>query len=159
MFYSSPIGAIHLFSAILALALGTLVLIYPKGTRFHRQIGYGYFISMLVLNLTAFGIYRLFGGFGLFHVAAIVSLTSTVLGMIPALRRKPAQTWILHHFAWMYWSVMGLYAAFASEVLTRVPETPFFGMVGIATGIIMVIAGIVWGRKKKQWASQFGVSA
>ena len=36
------------------------------------------------------------------------------------------------HFSFMYWSVRGLYAAFAAEVLTRIPEANFFGMVGIS---------------------------
>mgnify|MGYP006270489875 CR=1 FL=1 len=32
----------------------------------------------------------------------------------------------------MYWSVVGLYAAFAAEILTRIPDTPFLNMVGLA---------------------------
>ena len=31
----------------------------------------------------------------------------------------------MYHFTFMYFSVIGLYAAFASEILTRIPE-PFF---------------------------------
>ncbi len=55
-------GLIHLISSIVALATGTLVLFMKKGTIRHKQIGYGYVISMGLLILTAFMIYRLFNG-------------------------------------------------------------------------------------------------
>lgn len=55
----------------------------------------------------------------------------------------------------MYWSVIGLYAAFAAEILTRIPKTPFFGMVGLATGVILLIGWIVLGRNKAKSAKVF----
>lgn len=97
---------------------------------------------MLVVNITAFLIYRLFGGFGVFHIAALVSLCTTIAGMVPVLWRKPEGGWLSLHLSFMYWSVMKLYAAFASEILTRVPDSPFFNMVSLATGLIMSIGGI-----------------
>jgi len=152
-FYHDYIGLIHLLSATVALITGTWVLIDKKGTNRHKKIGYIYFVNILILNITAFMIYRLFGGFGIFHIAAIVSLATTLAGMVPVFT-KP-KNWVSYHFSFMYWSVMGLYAAFASEVLTRVPESPFFGMVGIATGAIMITAGIVFHFKKDKWTNEF----
>lgn len=155
-FTHDTIGGVHLITALLSFVLGTMVLVTKKGTGFHKKTGYAYVIAMLLVNITAFMIYRLFGGFGLFHIAAIVSLASIILGMIPILRKKKKKDWRVHHFSWMYWSVIGLYAAFASEVLTRVPETPFFAMVGVATGVIMLGGSIIFRKNKDKWAKAFG---
>lgn len=63
-----------------------------KGTRRHHQIGLVYAVSMLGLNATAFLIYRLFGGFGAFHVAALLSLLTIFAGLLPAVRRRPRRS-------------------------------------------------------------------
>ncbi len=136
---------------------GTIVLVIRKGTRVHKQIGYLYAVSMAILNITAFMTYRLFGGFGIFHVAALLSALTLIGGMLPAIQRPKG--WIYRHLAFMYWSVIGLYAAFASEVLTRVPETPFFGMVGIATAIIMILGTIIYIKERKKWIVQFSMTS
>ncbi len=150
-------GLIHLFSSIIALITGSLILFLKKGTKLHKQIGYAYVVSMVILILTAFMIYRLFGGWGIFHYTTIVSLLTVGLGMIPIWTKRPSKKWKYLHFSFMYWSVMGLYAAFAAEVLTRIPETPFFGVVGIATGIIMLVGGIFFGINKSKWGKLFGI--
>ncbi len=148
-------GLIHLMSSIGALIAGTLVLMMKKGSKRHKQIGYIYVINMAVLLVTALMIYRLFKGWGIFHYATVFSLTTILLGMIPIWTKKPANGWQNLHFNFMYWSVVGLYAAFASEVLTRIPETPFFGMVGIATVLITIIGGIGIRTNKAKWIKIF----
>jgi len=150
-----PIGIIHLITSVLALIFGTTVLLMKKGTKTHKKMGYAYFVSMVVLLGTSFMLYRLFGGFGVFHYAALLSGLTLIFGMIPAWRKKPRAGWLIRHFSFMYWSVIGLYAAFASEVLTRIPETPFFGMVGIATGTIMILGAIFFRRYRKAWSTLF----
>jgi len=147
----SDTGLIHLIASILALVFGTFVLAYKKGNRYHKMAGHLYVISMLVLLITSFMLYRLFDGFGIFHYAAILSLGLLAMGIIPVLTKRPKSKWLLQHLSFMYWSVIGLYAAFASEVLTRIPETPFFGMVGLATVVIMGIGGLVFIRKRSKW--------
>ncbi len=154
LYVSGNIGLIHLVASVLAVIFGTIILLQKKGTRLHKQIGYWYIGSMAVLLITAFMLYNLFGGFGIFHVAAIVSSVTLVMGMWPAFKRsKP--NWIMHHLAWMYWSVFGLYAAFASEIFTRVVPTEFFSGVGIATGLIMAVGAIGFKRNKKIWEKKF----
>ncbi|MCX2742982.1 DUF2306 domain-containing protein [Mangrovivirga sp. M17] len=148
----SNLGWIHLTFAVLALITGTLILILKKATTIHKRIGYVYVFSMVGVNLTSFFIYRLFGGFGIFHFAAIISGATITLGMIPFMYNKPN---LYIHFSFMYWSVIGLYAAFASEILTRIPETPFFWIVGLATGVIFLLGGINFRFKKKIWAKRF----
>lgn len=150
------IGLIHLITALVAILSGTFVLVLNKGTRLHKQIGYIYAVNMLLLNATAFGIYRLFGGFGIFHFAALVSLFTLLGGMIPVITKRPKHKWVELHYIYMYWSVIGLYAAFVSETLTRIPKTPFFGMVGIATFAVMLLAGIGYARFRKKWKERFG---
>ncbi len=156
---AQALSTLHISASILALILGAWVLIVQKGDRRHRRMGRAYAISMLVVNATAFGIYRLFGGFGPFHIAAIVSLLTLLAGMRPVLLRTRPKHWYTTHMSFMYWSVVGLYAAFASEVLVRLPERPgaYFGLlVGAATAVIMGVAGLLQGRLVKRWSAEGG---
>lgn len=147
----SPIGTIHFAASIIALVAGTIVIVSTKGTEFHRKTGYVYAISMTVLIVTAFMIYRLFGGFGVFHVAAVISGISLLGGMLPAILRKPEKYWLGLHFNFMYWSVMGLYAALVAEILTRLPNVQGFTMVAVATLAVMAVANIAYLVFKKRW--------
>ena len=151
MLYGDTIGLIHLIASILSLISGTWVITTQKGTAIHRKIGYIYAISMLVVIITAFMIYRLFGGFGIFHIAAIISTIALLGGMIPAILRKPAKHWLGLHYNFMFWSVIGLYAAFVSEIFTRIPQIRFFWMLAIATITVFGIANIVFLKRKKRW--------
>lgn len=148
------IGLIHLAAAIIALITGTAVLAMQKGTKTHRRMGFVYSGAMVIVVATAFMIYRLFGGWGIFHWAALVSGLTLLGGMVPVMLRKP-NDWITLHFSFMYWSVMGLYMAFVSEMLTRIPTTPFLGMLGITTGIIGVAAGGFFYYRKSHWEKQY----
>lgn len=82
------IETIHTFFGFLSLLVGIFVLLRPKGTKLHKVIGKIYVTAMLGLNITAFGIYNLFGGFGIFHLAAIVSLFSVLAGLLVVYYRK-----------------------------------------------------------------------
>jgi uncharacterized membrane protein len=131
----SPLGWIHTAFAVVALVTGAVVLARRKGTRAHRSSGWIYAVCMFGLNVTAFSIYRLFGAFGPFHVAALVSSVTLVGGMTAALRRRPG--WVTRHYRWMTWSYVGLLAAFVSEVGTRLPGTPFWGAVLLASAVVI----------------------
>lgn len=157
---SSSIGGIHLFFAILALVLGTMVLFKTKGTVTHKRIGYFYVFAMVGVNVTALMIYRLFGSFGIFHYMAIISLLTIIAGMLPVLLKKPT-SYISLHFNFMYWSVIGLYAAFMAETLVRfpdvviesgVPNHVFYNMTGIASGITIALGFFFSFRKRKDWS-------
>lgn len=157
MYVVKSAGWLHLIVSILALVFGTWVLITPKGTRAHRRIGYVYAVSMILLIVTAFLIYRLFGRFGVFHVAAIASAVTLAGGMIPAFLRKP-KNWLDLHFSFMYWSVFGLYAAFVAEMAVRLPFRTMFNssLAFFTTVIISSLATMLVGRSiffayKKRW--------
>ena len=143
----SPLGWFHTICALVALASGAAVLLRRKGTRSHRRLGWIYVISMLVMNGTGLMIYRLFGGFGPFHAAAIASLVTMVAGTVPAYRRKPAN-WLEHHYAWITGSYVGLCAAAVSEVGTRVPGFQFWWAVMLGT-LAVVVIGVTLIRRKQ----------
>ena len=145
------IGFIHVIASCFALISGTLVLVLKKGTKLHIKAGYFYVINMGILLITALMIYRLFNGWGIFHNMTILSIVTLVMGMLPVWFKKPINKWKYLHFTFMYWSIIGLYAAFAAEVLTRIPDTPFYGMVGLATFAIMLMGGVFFGINKSRY--------
>jgi uncharacterized membrane protein len=155
-------GLIHLISSIIALVTGLLVLTTTKGTTRHKKIGYIYVVSMVVLNLTAFMIYRLFGKFAVFHWFAVLSCLTLIAGMYPVLTKK-STNYLLTHFNFMYWSVVGLYCAFCAEILTRIPflydlpnKRQLFGILtGVSIFIVMIIATIIFAKMKPKWTKQY----
>lgn len=148
------IGHFHHAAAWLAIGAGAMVFLRRKGTTLHRRWGYTYLTAMLALNVSALMIYRLFGGFGVFHVAALVSLATIAAGFVPVVRRRPAGGWLEMHAQFMAWSYVGLMAAAVSEAMTRLPllrgfimsdwgpESPgarFGIVVGIATSSVVAL--------------------
>lgn len=151
------IGLTHLISGIIALISGGFVLILKKGTKIHRQIGYLYVICMIILIGSSFGIYRLFGKFGLFHYLSLVSTFSLLAGMLPMLKKKRTNNDIETHFKRMYWSVAGLYAAFAAESFVRIPKFGgFWQAVGWSFVILFIVCFVVFIKKKTEWSKKFG---
>lgn len=149
----STTGLIHLLACVLALIAGTCLLAITKGSEIHKRIGYAYCISMLTVNGTAFSLYHLFNGLGPFHFAALISLATLVAGMIPVLFRT--KSWLRLHLSFMYYSVIGLYAAFASEIIVRIPGISFGPAVGIATTLVMIVAMLLFRFLSIKWIHQF----
>jgi uncharacterized membrane protein len=129
----SALGWVHTAAAIAALVVGAAVLLRAKGSRSHRQLGWTYVASMVLLNATALAIYRLTGRVGPFHVASLLSLATVAGGIVPAVRRRPPVTWVRRHYWWMTYSYLGLIAAAVAEVTTRVPGIDFWWTVAIAS--------------------------
>jgi len=134
------LGILHIVFASAALIFGAVVFARPKGNRRHRLIGRSYTASMIGLNGTALCIYDLFGGFGPFHWAALGSLVTVILGIVPAVRKQPTKSWIERHAQFMSWSYVGLLAAAAAEVFTRVPGLRFWWAV-FAASLAIILAG------------------
>lgn len=142
--FHSTVGLVHLLSALLAMVAGATVLLNTKGGLFHKRVGYVYVALMVILNVTAFMIYHLFGKFGPFHVLALVSMVSIIGGMVPVVLRQRISGWIYWHYYFMNWSVVGLYAAFWAETLTRtLPMKQFWPIVMIATGVTAFIGSFL----------------
>jgi uncharacterized membrane protein len=149
----NTIGVVHTALASVALLAGLAIFSIAKGTRLHRAVGYVYVLCMLGLNLTALTIYRLFDGFGPFHYFAIASLITVMAGFLHVFTRRPRETWLYHHYAWILWSYVGLVAAAVSEVLTRAPlidasGARFAAAVFIGSAVTLAIGGAIIHRKR-----------
>ncbi|MEJ8804168.1 DUF2306 domain-containing protein [Pontibacter sp. H249] len=154
-FVNSNLGWFHLATALLAMIAGAFVLAVNKGTVRHKRVGYVYVFAMVLVCGSALGIYNLTGRFGVFHIMAIVSSLTLVLGMMPLLLRNQPRKYKAVHVWFMYYSVLGLYAAFASELSVRIPDKPFFAMVGIATATIFGVGTAFILKKEKIWTKYF----
>ena len=155
----STLGWIHTAAAIAALVLGAAILLRAKGSRSHRRLGWTYVASMALLNVTALAIYRLTGSFGPFHVAAILSLASIAGGIIPAVRRRPAATWVERHYWWMTYSYLGLVAAAVAEVATRMPGITFWWTVVLASLAVFAVGAPIIQRRASITIAPFRASA
>ncbi|MBO6794350.1 MAG: DUF2306 domain-containing protein [Balneolaceae bacterium] len=145
------LGGLHFAPALLAMFFGAFVLFRKKGGPIHIKAGYAYSAMMLLLNVSALLIYKLFGKFGPFHIAAVISLVTLLGGLIPAYLRKPKHNWLEFHYEFMNWSVIGLYAAFWSETFSRFFRfAGFWVLVATATAITVAVgAYLLKSRKKK----------
>ena len=110
------IELIHITLGFSSLLSGLFVVFTQKGNNKHKLIGRAYFLSMLGLNLTSFGIYKLFDGWGFFHWMAVASLIPLLAGYI-AIRYKNINA----HYYFMCWSYIGLLCATISEIFVHVP--------------------------------------
>jgi uncharacterized membrane protein len=144
-------GLLHLIAALASLLLGTTVLALPKRGKYHKRLGYGYVGSMALMLVTSFTIYRQYHGFGIFHVAALLSSITLSLGMIPVLRKKPARSWRQLHYSFMYLSVLELYVALAAEVLVRMPGMSFWEVASLSTTTVMLPGAVLFTRFRKRW--------
>src|SRR4051812_29468318 len=142
----SSLGAAHVTGAIVALALGLFVLFNPKGDGLHRLFGAAYVAAMIVVNVTAFGLYGLTGHLGPFHALALVSLATVAVGTIAALRRR--ENWLALHYQAMAYSYLGLCAATCAEALVRLKVLGSLAggtrggiIVGVAVAVLFALLG------------------
>jgi len=157
-------GLVHLIFSIIALISGSLVLGLKKGTKTHKRIGTIYAMAMIILLATAFTMYNLFGRWGIFHWAAVVSTITLGFGLIPILTKRPKKNYMSMHFSFMYWSVIGLYGAFLAEFCVRFPKNIFeagitneffYNMTGIAVAITMGIGAYFFIKRISKWNRDF----
>jgi len=144
-------GLLHLIAALASLILGTTVLALAKGSKRHKKLGYAYVGSMAMMLATSFTIYRQFHGFGIFHVAALLSSITLGAGMVPVLRKKPARSWRQLHYSFMYLSVLELYVALVAEVLVRRPGMSFWEVASLSTVTVMLPGAALFTRLRKRW--------
>jgi uncharacterized membrane protein len=139
--------AFHTACGLVALVAGAVVVLMPKGTRRHRQAGWVYVISMALLCATSFFIFELFGGFGVFHVMALVSSVSVLGGMVAPLllRGRVRGGWLDMHFQFMLWSYVGLVMATGSHFMTPLESLLARHTPWGAAGRFWAVAGACWG--------------
>jgi len=124
---------------IVALLSGAGVVFLRKGTRWRRTLGHLFLTSMVSLNATALFIYNLYGQFGPFHWLAISSLITLIAGIVPVFTRRPKDRWLEQHAIFMNFAFIGLLAATAAEITSRVPglEENFDLVVGLTSALII----------------------
>jgi uncharacterized membrane protein len=150
------IPLLHIVNSTLALLFGFCIFLVAKGTRQHKFFGYGYVISMALLNISALFIYNLTGRMGPFHIAAIFSFITLVAGFIPVWRRKPAKLWLEYHYQFMSWCYAGLVAAALSEALTRLPSSPFWPAVAAGSILVFLVSGwLIFRHDPRELAGNF----
>ena len=137
----SSISVVHLLAVALALGSGTRVLVQPKGTPVHRRLGWLYAGSMAVVLGTAFGIYSLFGRFGVVHWGAVASSGFLLLGVGAALGRAVVPGWLRWHYLGMGASVTGLYAALVVESTYRLFPAAWFWWSTLGPASLVFAAG------------------
>ncbi|GHE58082.1 DUF2306 domain-containing protein [Roseivirga thermotolerans] len=146
----STIGLFHTAMAFLAMATGATVIFMRKGTKRHKQWGYIYVTSMLLLNGSAFFIYNFGNRPSLFHLFALISLATLVAGIVPAITKKH-KNWYPRHFYFMSWSVVGLYCAFWAETGTRLLNGQhFWWAVAIASTSTALVGKVFIDREAKK---------
>ena len=138
----SALGWVHMTFGLVALLAGGVVISIRKGTRWHRTFGHFYLSSMVALNATAFFIYGLFGTFGPFHWMAVASLITLIVGMFPVLSRKPRGKWLELHAGFIAGSYVGLVAATAAEITSRLPggwDSFSAAVTGITIAVVIAV--------------------
>lgn len=154
---TSPISLIHISFAVVALLTGTWVLLTPKGTVRHQRMGYLYVVSMMVVLTTAFGIYRLFGRFGVVHWGAVFSWLALIGGVGVVWTRTYLRNWLFWHFLGMSVSVTGLYATFLVEATYRLFPPRLFWWTTVGTSMVVFsLAGWLIYRYARPWRQRSG---
>ncbi|MFD2569007.1 hypothetical protein ACFSUS_00070 [Spirosoma soli] len=139
----SSVSVVHLLAALTAMLTGTYILFTEKGTIKHRIIGRIYVAAMVVLLLTAFQIYFLFGRFGVIHWGAVGSVLALTVGTASVGLRQIVPSWLRWHYIGMGASVTGLYAAFLVESTYRFFPPSYFWWVTMGSANAVFAVGAI----------------
>lgn len=141
---SSLTATVHLAAGLAALSAGALALATRKGSRGHRWAGRGYLAAMLLVNLSAFGLYGLTGSFNGLHLLAAISLVSVAIGGWAARAHWPGeQAWARTHAFCMAFSYLGLWSAAVSQLALRLLPLPPGLAVPLAVGVVMALGSVL----------------
>jgi uncharacterized protein (DUF2141 family)/uncharacterized membrane protein len=157
------IGWLHALACVVALTIGGLVLWRAKGGATHRRDGQRYLCAMVVVNLTALGIYRI-GSFNVFHILALCTLASLAIAFASARWRKPQRHWLRIHLSAVVFSYYQLVGGLINEAFVRVPalqgERALAGLTqGVAMMVFLMILSYFWGRTARHGAAAMAVLA
>ncbi|MBX9900444.1 MAG: hypothetical protein K2Y28_06625 [Burkholderiaceae bacterium] len=147
-------GTIHSLACVYAMLLGGLVIFANKGGALHRARGQRYVIALLVVNLTALGIYTT-KGFSMFHWMAIITLLSLFIAFA-AVRWKWSKAWLRIHLSAILLSYYMLWGGAINEAFLRVESLHTLGnksWLALSHSFVMFIAFLAiaffWGKTSK----------
>lgn len=135
------LGTVHLALALASLILGAVMLSQHKGGLRHRVLGYLYSAALLLVNLSALSVYVDSSGLGPFHILALISLATLAGGFVPAILRRPNDSWLDIHAYFMSWSYVGLVAAGIAQITTKFAGPGSFQVV--IPVVLIVLAGVL----------------
>jgi len=121
---------IHTIFSVTALLAGAIFL-FSKGTKLHKKIGYVYTLSMLSCVITSFGLFSLWGSFGVYHALSIVSFLTLMIALYFPLFGRKKKNWVEQHLVWMGYSYIGLVMAGGSHLFNLVPDWPSWLSMGL----------------------------
>lgn len=145
----TPLLATHAFAATVALLLGAWqIFLSRKGTAAHRLVGRTWVALALFVSVGSFWIQELRPGqYSFFHVLSVVTLVTTTLGVVAAVRGN-----IPSHRGNMTGTWVGFCFAFTLAVAVpdrhiqtyAVDSPPAFGLAVVAvlatTGLVLFVA-------------------
>ncbi|KIN14795.1 DUF2306 domain-containing protein [Vreelandella titanicae] len=106
---------LHLYASLLALGLGAILLLSPKGTMLHRLIGSIWVLAMAFSALSSFwfggGVLPLIGHFGPIHLLSLWVLVALAVAVVAIFKGRVEQ-----HRGWMVGAYLGLVGAFVGSL-------------------------------------------
>ncbi len=162
----SAIGWLHSLACVAALAAGLANIVLPKGTRLHRRVGDAFTVSLVIVCLSALGIYRQHR-FWFPHWDALATLALGAVAWSSARYRWPRRGWIYLHLSTMLLSYYMLIGGGVNEVFLRVGvlhrlvgpsfftsrvvgEVQAFALLALVVLVaIFVLATLVGGRRRR----------
>jgi len=144
-----PLGWVHFIASLVALVVGALVLMRPKGTPVHKLRGRIYVVAVLATSITALGIYRR-GDFFFAHWFGVAALIAITVGIAAAHFKIPRTGWMHLHLTCMLVSFYILIDGGVNEVFLRVNvlrrlipnfDSPVIGMTHLA--VMIFFAGLI----------------
>ncbi|MCE7517538.1 DUF2306 domain-containing protein [Vreelandella titanicae] len=106
---------LHLYASLLALGLGAILLLSPKGTMLHRILGSTWVLAMAFSALSSFwfggGVLPLIGHFGPIHLLSLWGLVALAVAVVAILKGRVEQ-----HRGWMIGAYLGLVGAFVGSL-------------------------------------------
>lgn len=106
---------LHLYASLLALGLGAILLLSPKGTMLHRIMGSTWVLAMAFSALSSFwfggGVLPLISHFGPIHLLSLWVLVALAVAVVAILKGRVEQ-----HRGWMVGAYLGLVGAFVGSL-------------------------------------------
>lgn len=115
----SPLGWLHSLACLIALAAGLFNIVTPKGTRLHRRVGDAFAITLVIVCVSALGIYKQHR-FWFPHWDSLATLVILAIGWSSARYKWPRRGWIYLHLAAMLSSYYMLIGGGVNEVFLRI---------------------------------------
>lgn len=144
------ISLIHTLFGALTLVLGAWNLFAKKGTRLHRGVGWFYAGAMYGLLFTSFFIFNLYDGFGVFHIASILSGITLTVALYFPLRRRKYRNWVEHHYFWIGYSYVGLVMATGSHLFEVFPTWPWEVRAVVFWGVPYLVGNaLIFSQRKR----------